>query len=304
MTTLNDYITLTVAVGPPVEAGPFRLFPLFSTAACAPAYLCGPEAEASDLLRVAEHDGGGSVPELIVTSTAALPLLLLEGETVLGAKQNRTLNVSVLCRPETPTILPVSCVEAGRWSTAQPVYRSSRHAPSGLRAAKTRSVVASVRTQSAKHSDQRLVWDTVNTYSERLMGAPSPTAALEDVASTAATHIATIVDGLVPAEGQRGVIVAAGNGTICLDLFDKPSTLAAYWDGLLAGYTLDALGAQPPPFGREDAEALITAILAATATESPAVGLGTELHLGDDDLIGGALTWEGTVVHLAAFSCC
>jgi len=300
MATLNDSIALTFTLGSPVAAGPLTLIPIFSTAPSAAAYLCGPEAEASDLLNVTEQDGGGSVAELILTSGASVPLLMLEGETLLGAKQNRTLNVSVLCRPQEPTVLPVSCVEAGRWGAPKRMHRSPRHAPSGLRAAKTRSVVESVRTRSEKRSDQRLVWNTIDEYADHFAFS-SPTAAFEDVASDAAPDVAALISGLAPSDGQRGVVVATGNGRICLDLFDKPSTLAAYWDGLLAGYALDALGTESPSFDQADAEAFLTRILAAVVTEAAAVGLGTELHLGDDDVTGGALTWDGAVVHLAAF---
>ncbi len=43
-------------------------------------------------------------------------------------------------------------------------------------------------------------------------------------------------------------------------------------------------------------------ILAGAARwRTASVGLGAEFHLGDDDLGGGALTWEGAFVHMAAF---
>ena len=122
MTKLHDTITLAVEVGPPVEAGPLRLFPLFVTAR--PVRLPGPEAGAAGAVRFTEHSGGAAVLELVLTSEAALPLLLLEGEAVLGVKENRTLNVSVLCPPQVPTVIPVSCVEAGRWGAAQLVSHS------------------------------------------------------------------------------------------------------------------------------------------------------------------------------------
>jgi hypothetical protein len=220
---------------------------------------------------------------------------------LVGAKQNRTLNVSVLCRPHLATAVPVSCVEAGRWGAAQAVSRSPRHAPSGLRAAKTRSVVDSVRRASAKRSDQRLVWDTVGAYSARLE-APSPTAALEDVATAAAPDVAALISGLRPADNQRGVIVVCGGEVVTLDLFDKPSTLAAYWDGLLSGYALDALGTEPPAFDTAEAETFLARALGAAVTETAAVGVGRELHLGDDGLTGGALVWDDALVHLAAFT--
>jgi hypothetical protein len=44
-TTLTDLIDLALEVGPPVEAGALRLFPVFSASPAAADYLCGPEAE-------------------------------------------------------------------------------------------------------------------------------------------------------------------------------------------------------------------------------------------------------------------
>ena len=218
-------------------------------------------------------------------------------------KQNRTLNVSVLCLPHMPTVIPVSCVEAGRWGAAQAVSHSPRLSPSTLRAAKTRSVVNSVRTRKSKRSDQHLVWDSVASYARNL-AHHSPTAALEDVAEAAAPEVAAIVAGLRPVEGQRGVLVVSNSGVVALDLFDKAATLAAYWDGLLSGYGLDAIGhagTGPAAFDRDDAQAFLDRVLGSPATGSAAVALGDEVHFGDDDVTGGALLWEGAVVHLAAF---
>ena len=303
MRALHDTIDLAVEIGPPLAAGPLRLFPLFVTGPSAPDYVSGPEAGSAGAITVVERGDGASVPELVLTSGTALPLLLLEGETVLGVKQNRTLNVSVLCLPHTPTVIPVSCVEVGRWGTAQAVSHSPRLSPSSLRAAKTRSVVNSVRTRKSKRSDQHLVWDHVAAYS-RDLAHHSPTAALEDVAEAAAPDVAAIVAGLRPVEGQRGVLAVSRSGVVALDLFDKPATLTAYWDGLLSGYGLDALGlagAGPAAFDSADAQAFLDRVLAAPATGSAAVALGDEIHFGDDDVTGGALVWEAAVVHLAAF---
>ena len=218
-------------------------------------------------------------------------------------KQNRTLNVSVLCPPQTPTVIPVSCVEAGRWGAVQAVSHSPRLSPTTLRAAKTRSVVNAVRTRASKQSDQHLVWQTVAEYS-RDLAHHSPTAALEDVAAAAAPEVAALVEGLRPVEGQRGVLVVSSRGVVALDLFDKPATLAAYWDGLLSGYGLDALGRAatgPAAFDRAAARAFVDRVLGSPATESAAVALGDEVHFSDDDVTGGALVWDGAVVHLAAF---
>jgi hypothetical protein len=157
------------------------------------------------------------------------------------------------------------------------------------------------------------VWQTVDAYASKL-AHHSPTAALEDVADAAAPDVAAVVEGLRPVEGQRGVLAITAGGSVTLDLFDKPSTLAAYWDGLLAGYALDAVGGRSgrtaggegdrtgsAAFAANDAEAFLDQVLGAPATEATAVALGTEVHFGDDDVTGGALVWDRAVVHLAAF---
>ena len=47
-------------------------------------------------LRITENDAGGSVPELLVANPLDGRVLLYDGEELVGAKQNRILNVSVL----------------------------------------------------------------------------------------------------------------------------------------------------------------------------------------------------------------
>jgi hypothetical protein len=64
--------------------------------------------------RVTEVSEAGSVPFLQVTNGAARPLLLLDGEELLGAKQNRILNTTVPVAAHTEVTIPVSCVVSGQ----------------------------------------------------------------------------------------------------------------------------------------------------------------------------------------------
>lgn len=82
-------------------------------------------AEAGDRVRTTEVDDEGSVPELRVANLGDLPLLLLDGEQLVGAKQNRILNMTVLVAAHSEVTIPVSCVEQGRWR-----YQDRRSAPS------------------------------------------------------------------------------------------------------------------------------------------------------------------------------
>ena len=56
------------------------------------------------------------MPELVVENPLDERVLLYDGEELVGAKQNRILNVSVLVEAKSALTIPVSCVEQGRWS--------------------------------------------------------------------------------------------------------------------------------------------------------------------------------------------
>ena len=290
---------LQLVLDKPHVAGPLALFPIFSDAPAAPDYLPGPRAV--DLLEVSEREDGAAVPELLVRNLADAAVLLVEGETLVGTKQNRTLNVSVLVAPHHKTVIPVSCVEAGRWDAPQRAKRSPRHAPSGLRSFKTESVNRSVERGAGRHSNQGEVWAAVDSYATRF-SVDSPTAALEDVHRSVHADVERLARDLEPATEQRGVLMAIGSTVRSLDLFDKPDSLAAYWDSLVRGYALDALGQPAATATFADAKAFAARLNEATLSEVPGAGLGEELHLTSSDIVATGLRWQGAVCHLAAFA--
>ena len=54
------------------------------------------EALDKDALLISEVSHGGSVPELKVINKGSAPVLLLDGEELSEAKQNRVLNTTIL----------------------------------------------------------------------------------------------------------------------------------------------------------------------------------------------------------------
>src|SRR5664280_518079 len=127
---------IEVEVGDRLEIGGLSVFPLTSVEKDGPSFLTGPEAFEAGLIEVSELDPP-EVPSLAITNLAEVPILLVEGEMLVGGDQNRTMNVTVLCPPHARTVVPVSCVEAGRWGARRTVSESSKHAPGSLRAMKT-----------------------------------------------------------------------------------------------------------------------------------------------------------------------
>src|SRR5438309_733275 len=106
-------------VGDPQTHGALTVIPILAPMQAEPGWLT--MAEAGDRVRITEVGEEGFMPHLKVANLGDLPLLLLDGEQLVGAKQNRILNMTVLVAAKTDVTIPVSCVEQGRWG-----YRS-RH---------------------------------------------------------------------------------------------------------------------------------------------------------------------------------
>jgi hypothetical protein len=134
---------------------------------------------------VKEVESGAVVTRLSVENPTDLPLLVYEGEDVLGAQQNPTFDVSVLVPAGERILVPVTCVEQGRWDNARhrEAYRPSPQAADpSLRRTKRATANAAGRV------DQNEVWAEV---SGRLAeyGVHSDSAAMSDLYDVRRTEL-------------------------------------------------------------------------------------------------------------------
>jgi len=287
-----------VEVGQPIMIGGLSAFPLLGDVKERLAYLTGPEAFAAGLIEVSELEPP-DVPTLAITNLADVPILLVEGEMLVGGDQNRTMNVTVLCPPHARTLVPVSCVEAGRWGSRRTVSASSRHAPGSLRAAKTVNLEPRTGDASDRGSDQGLIWEEVDRQS-MLHGVQSATSALDDVQEEMEIRFADDLDRVKPLPGQIGVVCSVDGRIVCLDLFDRVTTLESYLRGILAGHALDAHSSIPGSNPIEAIERFLAQVDGAGRNTAKGVGLGQEVLL-DGEIAGVGLSYERHLVHLAAF---
>ena len=130
-----------------LEFGEMQVFknmtviPLLTSMNHGPEYICLGEALKQGVLTVTEVNEGGAVPELKVINRGGKAVLLLDGEELAGAKQNRVLNTTILVKEKSETIIPVSCTEQGRWDYATPAFAESGNIMNqNLRAKKASSV--------------------------------------------------------------------------------------------------------------------------------------------------------------------
>jgi ARG and Rhodanese-Phosphatase-superfamily-associated Protein domain len=138
------------------------------------------EALTTGRVRITEVGEAGSVPELKLLNDTDHPILLLDGEELTGARQNRICHLTILAPPRAETIIPVSCVEAGRWSWRSQAFSTSGNVHfASSRARKARDVSDSLYRRSAPHAKQDLVWSDISSKLDRL-ATRSGTAAMFD----------------------------------------------------------------------------------------------------------------------------
>lgn len=138
------------------------VFPMIGSNGSGSDYLTMKEAMDGQFLTVTEVTEGGTVPELKVINRGKKPVLLLDGEELSGAKQNRVLNTTILIKEMSETVIPVSCTEHGRWQYRSSHFEESGHIMSAkLRRIKNASVLENLKAMKAFLSDQGAVWDEI-----------------------------------------------------------------------------------------------------------------------------------------------
>lgn len=280
------------------------LFPLLAEGPAQPAYRLLDEALAAGCARVTEVSESGHVPELKFVNGCDRPVLLLDGEELVGAKQNRILNLSVLAPAGRTIVIPVSCVEAGRWRADSAEFASAKRAHYAAgRASKAAQVSAALRATGAAESDQAAVWFDISAKAER-MHAASPTAAAAALYEQHRASLDDYLQAFSPVAGQCGAVFGVNGRVQGLDLFDSPATLPAVLAKLVESYALDAIDGLAAANDNAEIEApagFLEETAQAKVELFPAVGEGEDLRLTGERLAGGALVDGGSVIHLCAF---
>jgi hypothetical protein len=280
------------------------VFPIVVDEMGLPGYLTLDEALAAKTANVTEVSESGAVPELYFQNNGDLPVLLLDGEELVGAKQNRVLNLTILAPANEAIKIPVSCVEQGRWShTSKGFHLEDRVMFSRGRSNKAASVSRSMASGGSRRSDQSEVWENISSKSARFR-VESPTESMSDIYEDRKSSLSEFVEAFSSEEFQVGAIFGIDDAVAGIDLFDAPGTFSKLMPKLIRSYALDAietLGEEKKTTPKAEAERFIKILTSTRIEEFPAVGLGDDVRVKSHMISGGALVNEGRIVHLGAF---
>lgn len=271
-------------------------------------YLTLDEALAGDLIDVVEKDEAGTVPELKVINRSNRMVLILDGEELVGAKQNRIVNTTILIAGNTTTVIPVSCVEQGRWSYKSEKFRSEkRMMASKLRARKAGQVKYSLKNRRGFRSNQGQIWDEVSKLAGNL-DAESPSMAMSEIYRKKAPSLEKYVKHFELPDSQVGAVFMINGKVAGMDCFGKPETFAKVFEKLVESYALDAIDSSRNNIektkngSKTEAGKFIEASSGCRVEARQSVGLGTDCRLDADRSTGFALAHDKQVMHMSLFA--
>ncbi|OQY54527.1 MAG: hypothetical protein DRR08_31005 [Candidatus Parabeggiatoa sp. nov. 2] len=293
-----------------LELGELKVFknmaivPLFAPADEGPEYLTMQEALDKQLLEITEVSESGSVPDLKVTNSADQYVLLLDGEELMGAKQNRVLTTTILLKPQSETVIPVSCTEQGRWAYSSREFSSSGHMMSkDVRLSQMGSVHESLRLKRGHRSDQGAVWGDIRKLSADAEVA-SPTSAMRDVYESKADALAEYQKAFESQPKQHGMLVFINGEIVGFDIVSRASAYQKLQPKLLKSYAIDAMFLQTEQTDTpsiDDAKAFLVLAKNGMAQLYPSVGHGDDYRVDEKTMVGSALVAEKSVIHVAFF---
>jgi hypothetical protein len=252
--------------------------------------------------------GTGSVPEVAVENSGDEDVLVLDGEQLVGAKQNRTVSRTMILPAHATTSIPVSCMEQGRWRfTSGRFAHTGDHSPSKVRRHARQAEVACTEDMMAAgpamlSRAQGAVWSEIADSLKRL-GGRSPTGALDDLYELKARDLDEWSKRFPWVDDQVGLVVFLGDRPLGLDMIGGHRLYARLHKQLVRGYVMDALTAGPTRTVRvalDTGESFLEQAKRATRTRAPTVGRGGYRVLSGS-VMGGELMDTCGLVHLSVF---
>jgi hypothetical protein len=269
-----------------------------------PAYVTLDEALNAKWIDVSESTETGQVSQIKIINHSEHMIFLMAGEQLVGCKQNRVLNSSIMIPPKADMPLPVTCVERGRWG-----YRSRAFSSEGtasyyrLRAMMSGHTYKSYRSTGRPISDQQEVWSEVSRKLDA-MRSPSGSDAMQDAYRNYKEKLRELEEQLLaPSDCNAAVFVVAGV-IVGSDFFDKKETLRKLWPKLIRSCSLDALE-QPSQNVTSTSAGDISTWLerSAKATQEPfpSPGLGQDVRIEGEDVLGASLVMDDHPIHMELF---
>lgn len=257
------------------------------------------EAIEEGWLEVTEVSDAGRVPELGVINSSDKTVVVFDGEELIGAKQNRILNFTVIIGARAKMIIPVTCVEQGRWSWYKRNFSTGDFAYPSLRSEKFLSVMESMRARGSFNSDQGQVWDQLSAKMAR-MGVTTDTGAMKDISNQYHLADESLRESFPHQKNQVGYLAFIRDGFAGGDIFPSTKISERKFHKLVRSYYLDSRDPEMS-FPSLSPEEILDQIRSSEMEPVQTVGSGNEARFEGAAVQGSLTSFEEKLAHLLVF---
>lgn len=251
------------------------------------------------IVKISECESS-TVNTVMAHNMSSIPLVLIDGEEVLGAMQNRIMNRSLIVPANTTMPISVSCTEHGRWHTfgssakAREFSDSDNFADYETRHRKSARLFRNQDCQSE-------VWNSISDL-EIKHSYSSPTSSLNDSYVHHRPRLNEYLKHFNMLYNQIGAIFIINGQIKGLELFYNPFICSQYYERILRSYIMNAISNYDSSnCSSPDVEGFLRDLADSSLNHSPDQGLGHHVKFSNNHGTGSALIYDGEFIHLNYF---
>jgi hypothetical protein len=233
-----------------------------------------------------------AIDEIVFINRGDEPVLMLDGEEIMGALQNRIIASSTIAEPRSDSRIPVVCAEEGRWDEIGK-FKTGNYSYPSLRALLTKS-------RQARSDVQKKIWQEIDRKIS-VTKTHSATSSMHDIFDNLSDEIDRYVEDFHSlGQGTIGIIGIAGNRILGCDIFHDLKIYRKVEKKLIKSYALDALEYRIKNSDPLDIEGFFKKL--AVSIGKKRTGKKTRhFRIKKDNVSGQALVYQGKTVHVSAF---
>ena len=246
-----------------------------------------------DLVNVKECEQS-TVNTLVVENKSVTPLLLIDGEEIVGGDQNRIVNGTILIAPQSEMKIPVNCTEHGRWGYKKKFVHSDYIADFRTRSSKLRAA-------HAKSNVQAAVWNSIDNL-EMSRNYHSPTQAMTESYENVKTDLSEFADAFNIEKGQTGVAVIIDGKIKGFEIFLNSDVYMQYHEKILKSYLINAeINDSVFEINADEMKSVMADTLDSEFEQTKSVGLEKRFDLKNDERIGTIYSYEDELIHCSFY---
>lgn len=193
-----------------------------------------------NLAELKEVDVSGSVPEISVINKSNFFILIPQGEQLVGAKQNRIVNTTILLEPNKKTTIPVSCIEQGRWHYIRQNFITGDEVLAyKMRKTAHKSVVDNLMKGGSFRANQYEIWGYISSEFEK-DGLYSRTSSYSDYMKSKIEQERINDKKFKLPEDINGFAFYVGTKLISIEYFSNPEFFRENGDRIVKAMIVDA----------------------------------------------------------------